>query len=69
MGSKGKPKPIVFYVLGRDNKSPILSQAPLGPLAEPKEHPDQEPVPESTYDARQGKKKKTRGYFLNRYIY
>ncbi len=69
MGGAPKRRPIVFYVLGRDKKNPVMPQEPLGPLAEPADHPEQQPAQESTYDARRDKKKKTRGFFLNRYIY
>lgn len=69
MGGKPPKRPIVFYVLGRDKRDPLLPGEPLGPLAEPASHPEQEPEADSTYDSRSGKIKKPRGYFLNRYIY
>ena len=69
MSGPSKRKPIVFYVLGRERKQTLSAQEPLGPLAEPTDHPEQQPEGPSTYDARKGEVKKPRGFFLNRYIY
>ena len=73
MSSTGRFKrPIVFYVLGKggQTKAGPKNQEPLGPLAEPHDHPDQETGTGPTYSSQEGKKKKkTRGFFLNRYIY
>jgi hypothetical protein len=73
MAGDGRYKrPIVFYVLGGGGKKSRdpKDMEPMGPLAEPLDHPDQEPGNKPTYSDKQGKKKKkTRGFFLNRYIY